>query len=89
VQHARIDLLILFHIRISESFHGFNQLCYLIINLCRLSLKDLLEIVIRCIVDLFGVLGRSELTREILHQFGNDFFDLLFCILFEVLIQTV
>jgi hypothetical protein len=64
VEHASVNLLLFDHIRLLKLFHRFNQLSNSMIDLRCLCVEYVLEVVVCCRVDLFGVLGRTDLLGE-------------------------
>ena len=77
MKHAGVDLLFFFDVRVSESLQCVNQLLNPLFNVFLVCLEHPLELIIRCIVNFFGVLVLCEETREKLTELYNYLSDLI------------
>ena len=64
MEHARIYFLLFDDLRFLKALKSDNQLLYAFVDLVGLSTKNMLEVLVCGLVNLFRGLSRTDLPRE-------------------------
>lgn len=89
VQHACINFLLFLVLGVAEPLHNIYQLIDFLVYLVWLRRENPLEVVIRCIINLFRGLSLSKELRELFTELSHQLFNLILSLLLDQRIRDV